>query len=169
MIFWYLNNTVIFKVVILILSFFSYAGNYFLGDDTTVIVLRDHIFRAGEHGQYYPVWTFNATSYYKIRFHFTEYDCSRLSSSYCWVKIGNGLASGENQFLHHYGRTEPSDPVSESNTAWLQARASYIFQNMTTCSIVKLIYRKWLFYFDKVNYFCLDYTWSMRTFISIVC
>ena len=120
------------------------SGNYFLRDDTTIIVLRDHIFRAGEHLQYTPVWTFNATSYYKIRFHFTEYDCARFGTSsyysYCWVKIGNGLVNGQNQFLHHYGRTVPSDKVSESNIAWLQARASYIFQNMATCSIAILIY-----------------------------
>ena len=120
------------------------SGNYFLRDDTTIIVLRDHIFRAGEHLQYTPVWTFNATSYYKIRFHFTEYDCARLAqygTTYCWVKIGNGLVSGQNQILLHHGSSVPSDDTtSTSNTAWLQARASYIFQNMATCSIVKLIY-----------------------------
>ena len=115
---------------ILLISVFFSSGNYFLRDDTTIVVTRDHIFRAGEHLQYYPVWTFNATSYYKIRFHFTEYDCAGWSSSYCWVKIGNELVSGENQILYHHGRSVPSDTISGENTAWLQARASLLYQNM---------------------------------------
>ena len=120
------------------------SGNYFLRDDTTIIVLRDHIFRAGEHLQYTPIWTFNASSYYKIRFHFTEYDCARWSShsGYCYVKIGNGLVSGQNQILHHFGGNTPSsDTISSFNTAWLQARVSYSSKIWQTCSIAMLIYK----------------------------
>ena len=121
--------------------FFFPPGNYFLHDDTTIVVSRDHIFRAGEHQQYYPVWTFNTMSNYRIRFHFTEYDCSRYGSS-CWVKIGNGVVSGENQTLLHYGRSVPTnDTLSASNNAWLQARASLIFQNLTRHNIAKFIQR----------------------------
>ena len=128
-------------------SFFAFPpGNYFLHDDTTIVVSRDHIFRAGEHRQYYPVWTFQTMSSYRIRFHFTEYDCSLLytsyGSSYCWVKLGDGLVSGENQTLFHYGDSVPiNDSLSESNNAWLQARASLIFQNLTPNNVAKSIHK----------------------------
>ena len=116
-----------------------FSGNYFLDDDTTVVVSRDHIVRAGEHRQYYPEWSFSTTSFYKIRFHFTEYDCSRFTSSVCWVKIGNGhqVSDAASRMLHHYGGSPPrSDRISLSNTAWVQARASYLLQNIIMYIII---------------------------------
>ena len=108
------------------LLFFCFSGNYFLRDDSTVVIHKHHIYRALERGTSFewshtPVWTFNATNYFKIRFHFTDFDC--LGSASCYVRIGNGLISEEDRLLNYNGRSVPSNVTSESNTAWLKVYA----------------------------------------------
>ena len=95
-------------------------GNYNLQRDGIVIIAKHHLWRAYQHGVRTAVWTFNASIYYKIRFHFAEF-YYYSSNTYYYVKIGDGLVRGESiRLRHHFQQTAPSDVTSPANTAWLE-------------------------------------------------
>ena len=113
---------------VLILKFSTYvnysSGSYYFADEATVVLTTEHFQSAWENNDNPTVWTFNPAVGFKIRFHFIEFYC--YQSHYSYVRIGNGLVSGQSRLLSHSGSNLPRDVTSASNTAWLEVYGTVV-------------------------------------------
>ena len=93
-----------------------------MNDEAAITIAKYHIHRSYQHGQYYPLWTFQAPAYFRIGFNILEFDCYTMSSSSCYVKIGDGLVSGQSRRLYLCQQQVATSVTSSNNTAWMRAR-----------------------------------------------
>ena len=83
---------------------------------------------------YLPIWTFNTSEGYRIRFNFTEFRFYWNTHDYNLLDIGDGLNQDDDTRLATFGgRDLPSNVTSVSNAAWLKVNEPYAIHN--SCDI----------------------------------
>ena len=81
--------------------------------------------------EYLPVWTFNTSEHYRIRFSFQTFSFYWNNYDYNLLDIGDGLQEDDDstRLATFGGRDLPSDVTSVSNAAWLKVNKPYGFHN----------------------------------------
>ena len=100
---------------------FVISGHSFLRGNASVTILRNDLVSAYQENNYLPVWTFNTSEDYRIRFTFHEFSFYWSNYDYNLLDIGDGIVQIDTSKLATFGgRDLPSDVISVSNAAWLK-------------------------------------------------
>ena len=104
-------------------SFFNITspGHYFVREGVIIKLSREDLMIAYQANNYLPVWTFNTSEGYRIRFSFEEFGFYWNNYAYNLLNIGDGFDTESSRTLATFGgRYLPSDVTSVSNGAWLK-------------------------------------------------
>ena len=131
----------------------SLQGHYTLREDNTFVISREDLMLAYQSNNYWPIWTFNTSEGYRIRFNFTEFSFYWNTNDYNLLDIGDGLnQNAETRLATFGGRDLPSNVTSVSNAAWLKVNDPYAIHN--SCHIKDVLVKTSL---DKWKHLCLSY------------